>query len=138
MEKIKAASADSAALNSLSEKDFDTFSRHLEKGESVWISLVPALAKHTDAAYSEGLTISLARGLAANPTAVLAILKNDDSPLSVKRVCSVPFIEISDKDADEYVRKANKSISQVKSSVLQERKQSCLHVLNLPPGMPLE
>jgi len=137
-EKVEAASAGNAALNSLPEKDFDALNRHLEKGESDWIQLVPALAKRTDSSYSEELTISLAKGLAVNPAAVLSILDENDSPVSIKRVCSIPFIEISDKKADAYVRNANASISKVTNPMLQGRKKSCLNVLNLPPGTPVE
>lgn len=137
-EKVKAASAENAGLNSLSAQDFDALARHLEKGEADWIRLVPALAEHTDASYSEGLTISLARALVVNPAAVLSILDPRDSSLSVNRVCSVPFIEISDDEADEYVKAAVESVGKVTSPALQGRKRACLHVLELPPGAPIE
>ncbi len=136
-DKVVAASADSAPLNSLSEKDYDAFSQHIEKGQTEWIKEVPAFAKRTDASYSEGLTISLASGLEHNPAAVLAVIDDKSALLSTKRVCSVPFIEMSDKDADAYVKKTNNALKRVNVPSLQDKKASCLKILNLPAGTPI-
>ncbi|EIC85961.1 hypothetical protein [Serratia sp. M24T3] len=133
--RIEAASAPTAPLNSLSAADFDAFSQHLKKGKLSWVSEVPAFAKRSDGDYAQALTISLAWGLEHNPEAVLEILDDSSPTLSVNHVCGLPFSDISVPKADDYIKKTREGLQRLTTTTLQDKKASCLKVLNGSAGM---
>lgn len=86
----------------------------ISSGDTGAISLVPELAKGTDAGSSEELTISLAEALPNAPRNVLAVLTPDrNSMLSYSRVCSAPFIEDTSRHQREYKAAALKAVRRV-------------------------
>ncbi len=133
--RIEAASAPTAPVNSLSAVDYDAFIQHLKKGKLSWVNEVPAFAKRTQGEYAEGLTVSLAWGLEHNPEAVLQILDNSSPVLSINKVCASPFSDISVPKSDDYIQKTREGLQRLTTTNLQDKKASCLKVLNASVGM---
>lgn len=133
--RIEAASAPTAPVNSLSAVDYDAFIQHLKKGKLSWLNEVPAFAKRTQGDYAEGLTVSLAWGLEHNPAGVLQILDDSSAILSTSKVCASPFSNMSVPKSDDYIQKTREGLQRVTTTTLQNKKASCLKVLNASVGM---
>ncbi len=138
MDKVQAVSEGKAPIMSLSQSDYDAYLDHVEKGETTWIKTTPALAKYTDAGYSEDMSISLATALPLNPVAVLSVIDEDNYPLSAKRVCSAPFIDTDRQQLDVYLRKTKAVLHKVTTPALKEKRDACLKILNIPVGQPVQ
>lgn len=119
----------SAFLAQFDDQQIDTLYQHLQTGNPAWLALAPKLAPAADGANAIGLTISLAYALPKNANAVLAVTTEQDGILGVERVCSIPFIEDTEKDRSAYKRDALKAVSALKDPVLTKAKDRCLAVL---------
>lgn len=138
MDKVNAVSEGKAPIMSLSQDEYDAYLAHVDKGEATWIKTTPALAKYTDGGYSEDMSISLATALPLNPVAVLSVVSEDIYPLSVKRVCSAPFIDMDRKGLKSYLHKTNMALKKVAAPELKEKREACLKILNTPIGQPVQ
>ncbi len=136
-ESVLAASAPNAPINSLSAEDFNEFNQHVKKGKLSWVSEVPALAKRSQGDYAQALTVNLAWALEHNPEAVLQVLDDSSPILSSRHVCASPFTDISVPKADDYIKKTRDGLKRVTAPTLQDKKESCLKVLNASAGMPI-
>ena len=120
-------------VDDLDRKDqFDTVLSRIGQGSVDWIALAPRLAPGTDAASAEGLGIALAHALPLNAAAVLRAGSTDDGPVSLKRICSVPFIETTKSYNDTYSRRVIVALAQVHDARLRAKRDQCRAILTTP------
>ena len=114
-----------AFLAGLDEDELDDLYRRIGSGSPEWVALSPMLAAGADGANAEGLTIALAFALPKNPEDVLAVASVDKGMLSIKEICSIPFIEDTVVNRAAYRKAALHKVTAVTKSSLQSVKSSC-------------
>jgi hypothetical protein len=108
-----------STVNQLSKRDWHnwfTIEKNISDGDSEWIKLASYLYPGIDAGTSIGLIIALANALPKNP---IAVLKLEDANISLKRVCSFPFIEPD----NEFIKNYSESVIQALNSIDDEKVQ---------------
>lgn len=98
------------------------FEARLAAGEDAWLQLVPAVLGGSDAGYTGGIIIALAQALPVNPESVLAL---EGAMVSMKYVCSIPFIEPSDEFIDSYAASVEKALDGVTDKYFAQDKRMC-------------
>jgi hypothetical protein len=114
-------------VNDLDAKhQLDGVLAQIGRGSTAWVELAPRLASGTDAASAEGLSISLAQALPANPVAVLrAVGADDNSVTGVKTVCGLPFVDGTRATVLAYRRRALAALSRVQEANLLAKRDQC-------------
>ncbi len=112
------------------EGQWDGVVHHIDGGSDAWLAVAAKLAPGSDAGSAEDLGISLATALPRNPAGVLRIASpQDDTPLSLARVCGVPFIEQPPSEAAAYRTRAVNAVTRVADPSLADRRARCLAAL---------
>lgn len=96
---------------------------HIASGDSNWIIHVPLFASGTDAGSATQLTIALAKALPKNPQAVLSL---EYSFVSLRNVCSLPFINPDEDFIRQYSQEVLRSMREVSDPYMQMDKDICL------------
>ncbi len=96
--------------------------QHIANGDANWIELALELRPGTDAGTGEGLVIALATALPKNPEAVLDL---EGGTMSLKNVCSLPFIEPEEAFVKSYSAAALQALDSVKTPSLQVEAEVC-------------
>lgn len=125
-DKVLAAS-DTHDATALTETDYDNVSGYISQGESRWIALYPRLSQAPFpgvTAFQEGLPVSMAYALSANPAAVIKFLNNTNITL----ICGMPFIEPTPDEIADYFIKTRRALEKLASG--GDEQQRCLTRLN--------
>lgn len=109
-------------LNKGEGQDWLQIEAYISNGDAQWIALASELYSGTDASTSEGLILALAEALPKNPGAVL---KLENTVISLKRICSLPFIEPEDAFIERYVVDTMTALDSVQDSALRRAAQTC-------------
>lgn len=97
--------------------------RKIDSGSPEWLEVAKKLLGATDAGATEDLYASLAIALTHNPNGVLALVGTN---LPLDQVCTVPFVEASDKKVKEHQLKVRNALRGVTSPALAAKKRDCL------------
>lgn len=97
--------------------------KKIDIGTPEWLQVPGKLLKRSDAGTTEDLRISLAVALTHNPQGVLRMTGPD---LPLEQVCTVPFIEPSEKVIAIHKAKVHAALRRVVAQELQEKKAACL------------
>jgi hypothetical protein len=100
-------------VNQLAQGDWHnwlTIEKNISNGDTDWIELAPYLRLGTDAGTSVGIIVALATALPKNP---IAVLKLEDNNMSLKRVCSFPFIEPTHDFIKDYSESAIQALNSI-------------------------
>ncbi len=109
---------------------WDGVVHHIDGGSDAWLAVAAKLAPGSDAGSAEDLGISLATALPRNPAGVLRIVSlQENTPLALAHVCSVPFIEQPASETAAYQARAVAAVSHVADPSLAGRRASCLAAL---------
>lgn len=100
--------------------------RNVETGRRDWLRVAEQLLNGTDAGNTESLYFAISLALTRNPEAVLPILGPE---IPAGKICTVPYIEPSQKTEREYRAKARAALDRVTKPGLTARKEMCLKEL---------
>jgi hypothetical protein len=100
--------------------------RHIKTGSQDWLEVAQRLLPATDAGNTEDLHTALAVALTHNPNGVLTMVGPD---LSIKDVCTVPFIEPDAKTVREHKLKVREALRGVRLPALSTKKRECLRAV---------
>jgi hypothetical protein len=118
-------------LHELSSQEVERVLTRIDSGAPLWLEVAKKLAPVSDGAAAEGLGISLAIALTLNPEGVLPLLgAPNELPLGIDRVCSLPFIESTERHDREHVRRVRAALRHVTSPDLTAKKAECLKIIN--------
>ena len=106
---------------------WENFYRHVADGDEAWLQLVPSILGGADAGWTGSIIVALAEALPRNPEGVLAL---EGSLVSMKYVCSVPFVEPEDKFIDAYAASVRKALAGIDEVYFEQDKRICLLRLN--------
>lgn len=95
----------------------------IASGDSTWIIHVPLFASGTDAGNATQLTIALATALPKNPQAVLSL---EYSFVSLRNVCSLPFINPDEAFIKQYSQDVLRAMREINDPYMQMDKEICL------------
>lgn len=109
-------------LNKGEGQDWLEIEAYISSGDAQWVALASELYPGADAGTSEGLIIALADALPKNPDAVL---KLENTVISLKRICSLPFIEPEDAFIERYVVDTMTALDSVQDPGLRQAVQVC-------------
>ncbi len=105
---------------------WQTVLRNVETGRSEWLRVAQQLLKGTDAGNTESLYFAISLALTRNPGAVLPMLGPE---IPAGKICTVPYIEPSQKMEREYRAKARAALDRIAQPDLTARKEMCLKEL---------
>ncbi|MEM5435496.1 hypothetical protein [Paraburkholderia diazotrophica] len=106
----------------------DAVLNKIASGNIAWVRLASDLAKGSDAGNSTGLSVALAHALPRNPKTVLAVL--DDGPVTGSAVvCSVSFIEPTQREINGYLDRTIPAVERVPESDRLPHRTACLKAL---------
>lgn len=108
---------------------------HIAEGDSRWIVYVPLFASGTDAGYATQLTIALAEALPKNPHSVLSL---EYAFLSLRGVCSLPFVNPDEEFIRDYRQSVEVAMHNITDPYMQMDKQICLSRLDKAAEMALK
>ena len=115
------------ALKAGDEKNWDYILSRIEQGDPDWISTsMEYIASGADAGSATDLKIALALALKSNP---LMVLSYSASGISLKDVCSAPFIEAEKQMLLEYGRQALAALENINDDYVRMEKKICIMVL---------
>lgn len=115
------------ALKAGDEKNWDYILSRIEQGDPDWIATaMEYIASGADAGSAIDLKIALALALKSNP---LMVLSHAASGISLKDVCSAPFIEAEKQMLLEYGRQALAALEDVTEDYVRMEKKICVMVL---------
>lgn len=97
--------------------------RHIADGETGWIIYVPLFISGTEAGQATQLSIALAEALPKNPHAVLSL---EYSFVSLRRVCSLPFIDPDKEFIRRYLQDVSKAMQDISDPYMKSDKDICL------------
>jgi len=100
--------------------------RNVETGRVAWLRVAQQLLKGTDAGNTESLYFAVSLALTRNPEAVLPMLGPE---IPAGKICTVPYIEPSEKTEREYRAKARAALDRIAQPELTARKEMCLKEL---------
>jgi hypothetical protein len=120
-----------ATLDKLSSQQMDRVFVEIFTGAPLWLEVAKKLAPATDASNTLGIEVALARALTHNPEGVLPLLgAPKELPIGIDRVCSLPFIESTERQNREHVRRVRAALRRVTSPALAAKKAECLKIIN--------
>ena len=115
------------ALQTGDEKNWDYILSRIEQGDPDWIiTAMVYIASGTDAGSTTDLKIAPALALKSNP---LMVLSHAASGISLKDVCSAPFIEAESQMLLEYGKQAMAALEGVTEDYVSMEKRICVMVL---------
>lgn len=97
--------------------------RHISDGETGWIIYVPLFISGTEAGQATQLSIALAEALPKNPHAVLSL---EYSFVSLRRVCSLPFIDPDKAFIRQYLQDVTRAMQDINDPYMKPDKDICL------------
>lgn len=106
---------------------WENFIQHLASGDEAWLQVLPDLLGGSDAGWTGSIITALAAALPKNPEGVLAL---EGAFVSMKQVCSIPFIEPEDKFVDDYVLSVKEALAGVNDAYFEQDKLICLQRLD--------
>ena len=111
-------------------RQWELIMAQVSTGKQAWLDLVPKLQPGTDAGTAEDLAIVLAEALPHNPAGVLRLVVEEDvHTLSLRQVCSIPFIEPTKARVAAYRKRATAALNRLHDPGLVDRKAHCLAAL---------
>lgn len=118
-----------AVVNALAENDYanyDYIFDQVASGDGDWIrDFVSYVAPGADAATGEGVGIALAHALPNNPKAVLQLDEDSMGP-SLRRICTLPFIEPEYEFIKDYGERTLAALQKVDDPYLLEARDLCI------------
>lgn len=129
LKKLKSDKAEEFVNSILPRGDWKTYGSFLDQIETAtpkWLEVAQLLKTHTDAGASEALSITLAQAIKNNPEAVFGIM----SEHNVKWSCSVPLIEPTKKEFDDFTVTTSMAVRKINKPSLAVKKAICLKELN--------
>lgn len=100
--------------------------RHISAGEIGWIIYVPLFVSGTEAGQANQLTIALAEALPKSPHAVLSL---EYSFVSLRRVCSLPFINPDRDFIKQYTQDVAAAMQGIDDPYMRMDKDICMNRL---------
>ena len=120
-------------LKSRKGENWQKLVHKVESGNVEWLHVAGGLLKATDAGDTESLHFALSIALTRNAEGVLSLLGPE---VPADRICTVPYIEPSAKEEEEYRTKARASIAKVLKPELALQKNACLKELAVGEKKP--
>jgi hypothetical protein len=105
---------------------FELMCAQISTGDPEWLKVASRLKPFSDAGSSLSLTVSMARALPRQPSAVLELI---EPPWRLEMVCGAPFIEPPIEEVRTYLANAISVLSQPLSEPLEEKRIACLYHL---------
>jgi hypothetical protein len=106
-------------------EQWESVLKQIKTGDPRWLAIAADLAAGTDAGTSEALQTSLAAALPKNPSGVL-LLADTQSFLSLRDLCSAPFIEPSRAYLMKYLKQARRALRNLNDAKAEPRRSACL------------
>jgi hypothetical protein len=126
LESNQAANYVTLLLSSPDWKEYEDLLSEIENGTPKWLRVAVLLKKHTDAAASLSLSITLAQTIKNNPSGVFELLSNDE----IKWSCSVPLIEPTKSEFSEFITKTMAAVNSIENTKVASKKAICLNELS--------
>lgn len=120
----------SKLVSELTKDNYAQWNKAMEQiasGDTEWINIAPHLFNGSDAGNTTHIIVSLAEALSKNPKAVLNL---ENGGLSLKAVCSLPFIEPEAQFIKRYITDTKEALNNVNDSSLVDDRDICLIRLN--------
>jgi hypothetical protein len=99
----------------------------IETGSQDWLDVAKKLLTATDAGRTEDLYFALSLALTRNAAGVLSMV---GAELSIDSVCSVPYIEPTEKTVRTHRARVRNALRKVMSGELASQKKACLSAID--------